>query len=146
MNKRARLVAALLAAAPLTAFAADPSLHLSLDKATAKVSPTLYGLMTEEINFSYDGGLYGELIRNRNFKGDWRTPTTAPSRTGPSTKPTASSPTSRWTSPRHLTTRCPSRSNLTHQRSHPIKPSRSSTTATGVFRSVPLPLTKPPSP
>ncbi len=25
----------------------------------------LYGLMTEEINFSYDGGLYGELIRDR---------------------------------------------------------------------------------
>ena len=25
----------------------------------------LYGLMTEEINFSYDGGLYPELIRDR---------------------------------------------------------------------------------
>jgi alpha-N-arabinofuranosidase len=33
----------------------------------AKVSPTLYGLMTEEINHSYDGGLYGELIQNRAF-------------------------------------------------------------------------------
>ena len=30
----------------------------------------LYGLMTEEINFSYEGGLYGELIRNRAFKAD----------------------------------------------------------------------------
>lgn len=29
-----------------------------------------WGLMTEEINFSYDGGLYGELVRNRNFKED----------------------------------------------------------------------------
>jgi alpha-N-arabinofuranosidase len=28
----------------------------------------LYGLMTEEINYSYEGGLYGELIRNRSFK------------------------------------------------------------------------------
>ena len=28
----------------------------------------LYGLMTEEINYSYDGGLYAELIRNRIFK------------------------------------------------------------------------------
>jgi alpha-N-arabinofuranosidase len=27
----------------------------------------LYGLMTEEINHSYDGGLYAELIRNRAF-------------------------------------------------------------------------------
>ena len=26
--------------------------------------------MTEEINFSYEGGLYGELIRNRTFKAN----------------------------------------------------------------------------
>ena len=26
--------------------------------------------MTEEINFSYDGGLYAELIRNRTFRDD----------------------------------------------------------------------------
>jgi alpha-N-arabinofuranosidase len=38
------------------------------------VSPRLYGLMTEEINHSYDGGLYGELIRNRNFKDDPKSP------------------------------------------------------------------------
>lgn len=31
-------------------------------------SPTFEGLMTEEINHSYDGGLYGELIRNRVFR------------------------------------------------------------------------------
>jgi alpha-N-arabinofuranosidase len=38
------------------------------------VSPRLYGLMTEEINFSYDGGLYGELIRDRNFKDSAKVP------------------------------------------------------------------------
>ncbi len=27
--------------------------------------------MTEEINYSYDGGLYGELVRNRTFRSDW---------------------------------------------------------------------------
>ena len=45
-------------------------LTLSIDarEAKAKVSPMLYGLMTEEINFSYDGGLYGELVRNRAFQ------------------------------------------------------------------------------
>ncbi len=32
------------------------------------VSPTLYGLMTEEINYSYDGGLYAEMVRNRTFQ------------------------------------------------------------------------------
>jgi alpha-L-arabinofuranosidase len=40
---------------------------LRIDTATpvASVSPTLYGLMTEEINYSYDGGLYPEMVRNR---------------------------------------------------------------------------------
>ena len=27
----------------------------------------LYGMMTEEINYSYDGGLYAEMVRNRSF-------------------------------------------------------------------------------
>src|SRR5678815_4702944 len=43
-------------------------LTLDFTKATSTVSPMLYGLMTEEINHSYDGGLYAELIRNRIFK------------------------------------------------------------------------------
>jgi len=42
--------------------AQSPSLAIQVDHPTAKVSPTLYGLMTEEINFSYDGGLYAELV------------------------------------------------------------------------------------
>ena len=37
------------------------------DQVTSDVSPLMYGLMTEEINYSYDGGLYAELIRNRGF-------------------------------------------------------------------------------
>lgn len=41
--------------------------QIDADKTVGKVSPTLYGLMTEEINYSYDGGLYGELIQNRIF-------------------------------------------------------------------------------
>jgi len=47
---------------------APAKLTLELDKPGKVVSPMLYGLMTEEINFSYDGGLYGELIRNRIFR------------------------------------------------------------------------------
>ena len=45
-----------------------PTLQIKAGQVAAKVSPTLYGLMTEEINYSYEGGLYGELIRNRAFK------------------------------------------------------------------------------
>jgi alpha-N-arabinofuranosidase len=42
-------------------------LHLDAGKITARVSPTFFGQMTEEINHSYDGGLYAELIQNRIF-------------------------------------------------------------------------------
>jgi alpha-N-arabinofuranosidase len=46
---------------------APATLTISADKPIAKVSPTLYGLMTEEINYSYEGGLYAELVQDRNF-------------------------------------------------------------------------------
>jgi len=51
--------------------AQKPLLTIHIDKPVAKVSPTLYGLMTEEINYSYDGGLYAEMVRNRTFRGNW---------------------------------------------------------------------------
>jgi alpha-L-arabinofuranosidase len=46
-------------------------LTIHVDQPISKVSPTLYGLMTEEINFSYDGGLYAEMVRNRTFGSNW---------------------------------------------------------------------------
>lgn len=51
-----------------------PVLRLDLRAQGAKVSPTLYGLMTEEINHSYDGGLYAELVQNRSFRDNEKTP------------------------------------------------------------------------
>src|SRR2546430_3584203 len=49
--------------------AADPgTIVVHVDQPGAKIHPLFYGIMTEEINFSYDGGLYGELIQNRIFK------------------------------------------------------------------------------
>jgi alpha-N-arabinofuranosidase len=47
------------------------TLNIDVNQPKAAVSPTLYGLMTEEINYSYDGGLYAESIRNRTFRSDW---------------------------------------------------------------------------
>jgi alpha-N-arabinofuranosidase len=47
-----------------------PTLEIQASQPKAKVSPVFYGLMTEEINFSYEGGIYGELLRNRTFKAD----------------------------------------------------------------------------
>jgi alpha-L-arabinofuranosidase len=62
--------------APVQAPDASAPVRIQIDggRPGPKVSPMLYGLMTEEINFSYDGGLYGELIRNRVFKDDTSTP------------------------------------------------------------------------
>jgi len=70
----------LAAAATLLALAAQSALlaqsekateiKIQADQVTGHVSPLFYGLMTEEINYSYDGGLYAELVRNRNFKED----------------------------------------------------------------------------
>jgi alpha-N-arabinofuranosidase len=47
---------------------AQSTLTVQVDKPGASIDPMFYGLMTEEINYSYDGGLYAELIRNRIFQ------------------------------------------------------------------------------
>ena len=70
-HRSASLSAALLVSS-LAAFAQTPAtLNIDLKQSKSAVSPMLYGLMTEEINYSYDGGLYAELIRNRTFRSDW---------------------------------------------------------------------------
>ena len=65
--KRACLLAASLALAATFPRAAAPTITIDASTPAGKVSPLLYGLMTEEINHAYDGGLYAELIRNRAF-------------------------------------------------------------------------------
>ncbi|MCR5315992.1 MAG: alpha-N-arabinofuranosidase [Bacteroidaceae bacterium] len=59
------MVATLLSANAMTLQAQQ--LTLRLDKAETEVSPMLYGLMTEEINYAYEGGLYTQLIANPSF-------------------------------------------------------------------------------
>src|ERR1700690_3238681 len=69
INLSVLICAGLALSCPISASAADTTqLTVHIDRPGVKISPMLYGLMTEEINFSYDGGLYGELIRNRAFK------------------------------------------------------------------------------
>ena len=65
MNKLIALV--FCATAALTCLGSNPTFTVDASRSAGPVSPTLYGLMTEEINHSYDGGLYAELIRNRAF-------------------------------------------------------------------------------
>ncbi len=73
---RVRLLGSLVVAAAAAAVSMAPrvraqspvTLTVQADRPGATLDPMFYGLMTEEINFSYDGGLYAELIRNRSLK------------------------------------------------------------------------------
>ena len=47
---------------------AGATITIDANEKVADINPLFYGLMTEEINYSYDGGLYAELIRNRTFR------------------------------------------------------------------------------
>ena len=67
-------LAALLMLGVVSPRAAAPTITIDLSMPVGKVSPLLYGLMTEEINHAYDGGLYAELLRNRAFLDDPASP------------------------------------------------------------------------
>jgi alpha-N-arabinofuranosidase len=54
--------------------AAGPTVTIDAAVPAGKVSPLFYGLMTEEINHAYDGGLYAELVQNRAFLDDAQAP------------------------------------------------------------------------
>ena len=58
---------ALLMAA-LTAQGVTLDVDASRLKKAVKVSPTMYGIFFEDINFGADGGLYAEKIKNRSFE------------------------------------------------------------------------------
>jgi alpha-N-arabinofuranosidase len=64
------IVAALYGSMASSSSGADATATLDIDvnKPGVAVPKTFYGLMTEEINHAYDGGLFAELIQNRTFQ------------------------------------------------------------------------------
>ncbi|MBV9920492.1 MAG: hypothetical protein JOY78_06515 [Pseudonocardia sp.] len=70
----AAAILALVCAAPTAALAgsSSPGAQLTVNVAHGgpRINPTQFGAFLEEINHSGDGGLYGELIRNRDLKED----------------------------------------------------------------------------
>jgi alpha-N-arabinofuranosidase len=68
---RLAATAVLVLASALLSAQTPANLTIRADQPVHAVSPTLYGLMTEEINYSYDGGLYAEMVRNRSLHSDW---------------------------------------------------------------------------
>ncbi|MBA4321586.1 MAG: alpha-L-arabinofuranosidase [Odoribacter sp.] len=43
-------------------------ISVNANKIVADVSPTMWGVFFEDINFAADGGLYAELVKNRSFE------------------------------------------------------------------------------
>lgn len=62
------LLASLALASGLAASAATNNLVVKTNKIGAPISPTMYGIFFEDINYAADGGLYAELIKNRSFE------------------------------------------------------------------------------
>lgn len=48
--------------------ASDVHVEVCVDRPKVVLSPVLYGLFFEDINYSADGGIYAELIQNRSFE------------------------------------------------------------------------------
>jgi len=71
-----KLIAFLISTAvAANCLAAGPTFTVDASHPTGNVSPKFFGLMTEETNHSYDGGLYTELIQNRAFLDNSTRPT-----------------------------------------------------------------------
>ena len=63
-----RLATCALAFAGVLSAQAQHFMEVKTAKLGAPVSSTMYGLFFEDINFAADGGLYGELVKNRSFE------------------------------------------------------------------------------
>ena len=52
----------------LPAFAQDVTLSIAVDRPVHPISPRLYGIFLEDVNFGADGGLNAELVKNGGFE------------------------------------------------------------------------------
>ena len=67
MNKKL-LICGLVSAMALTSTAQTNVMEVNTKKLGAPIQSTMYGIFFEDINYAADGGLYGELIKNRSFE------------------------------------------------------------------------------
>ena len=73
MKEKRKLVFCLLAFA-FASLQAQVNIKVDVAQKGIEISPTLYGIFYEDINYASDGGLYAELIRNRSFEYDAEKP------------------------------------------------------------------------
>ena len=62
------LIVALVACLRASAEKPATTLTLELTQPGKAISPDLFGIFFEDINYSADGGLYAELVQNRSFE------------------------------------------------------------------------------
>ncbi len=63
-----RLILSLISVAAIMSLDAQTVLNVQTNKPVGTVNPDMYGIFFEDINFAADGGLYGELVKNRSFE------------------------------------------------------------------------------
>lgn len=68
MNNKRLLSCIIAVSSLLGAYAQTHTFDVNTKKVGAKVQPTMYGIFFEDINYAADGGLYGELVKNRSFE------------------------------------------------------------------------------
>lgn len=68
MNKKRLLSCIIAASSLLGAYAQPHTFDVNTKKVGAAVQPTMYGIFFEDINYAANGGLYGELVKNRSFE------------------------------------------------------------------------------
>lgn len=67
-NRKVIALSAILTAAMGTAAFGQATISADFSAVKTDVSPNLYGIFFEDINYSADGGIYGEMVRNRSFE------------------------------------------------------------------------------
>ena len=68
MNLKPFLGCALALTSCLTTYGQNHVMNIQTSKIGAPIQKTMYGLFFEDINYAADGGLYGELVKNRSFE------------------------------------------------------------------------------
>jgi len=66
--KKVGIVFICLILASLSMSSAQTKITINASQPGVKISPTMYGIFFEDINFGADGGLYAELVKNRGFE------------------------------------------------------------------------------
>src|ERR1051325_4676798 len=68
MNPKRLLLSSFLSLLVATAASRAATVTVAVDKPGAAINPAMWGVFFEDINFGADGGLYGELVKNRSFE------------------------------------------------------------------------------